>query len=43
MQVEQVISELTERALTALDAAEIDDRARGVLRMLAAAATQRVV
>ena len=42
-QVEQVISELTERALTALDAAEIDDRARGVLRRLAAAATQRVV
>jgi len=42
-QVEQVIDELTERALTALDAAEIDDRARGVLRTLAAAATQRVV
>ena len=42
-QVEQVIDELTERALTALDAAAIDDRARGVLRALATAATQRVV
>jgi geranylgeranyl diphosphate synthase type I len=42
-QVEQVIGELTDRALTALDEADIDDRARGVLRTLADAATQRVV
>ena len=42
-QVEDVISALTERALTALDAADIRDEARGVLRELAAAATQRTV
>lgn len=42
-QVEQVITALTERALTALDAADIRDEARGVLRDLAAAATQRTV
>ena len=42
-QVEQVIVELTDRALTALDTADIDDRARRVLRGLAEAATQRVV
>jgi geranylgeranyl diphosphate synthase type I len=42
-QVEQVITALTERALTALDAADIRDEAKGVLRDLAAAATQRTV
>jgi geranylgeranyl diphosphate synthase type I len=42
-QVEQVITALTDRALTALDAADIRDEARGVLRDLAAAATQRTV
>ncbi|MDQ6642320.1 MAG: polyprenyl synthetase family protein, partial [Actinomycetota bacterium] len=42
-QVEEVIGELTDRALSALDAADIDDRAREVLRELADAATQRVV
>jgi geranylgeranyl diphosphate synthase type I len=42
-QVEEVIAALTERALTALDAADIRDEARGVLRDLAAAATQRTV
>ncbi|MEP6815973.1 MAG: polyprenyl synthetase family protein [Marmoricola sp.] len=42
-QVEEVIGELTGRALEALDVADIDDRARGVLRALADAATQRVV
>jgi geranylgeranyl diphosphate synthase type I len=42
-QVEQVITALTDHALTALDAAEIRDEARGVLRDLAAAATQRTV
>jgi geranylgeranyl diphosphate synthase type I len=42
-QVEQVIGELTGRALIALDAAAIDDDAREVLRSLAGAATQRVV
>ncbi len=42
-QVEQVIGELTDRALTALDQADIDETARGVLRTLADAATQRVV
>ncbi|HET8602915.1 MAG TPA: polyprenyl synthetase family protein [Marmoricola sp.] len=40
-QVEQVIAELTGRALAALDDAEVTDRARGVLRGLAEAATQR--
>jgi geranylgeranyl diphosphate synthase, type I len=42
-QVEEVISALTDRALAALDAAEIRDEARAVLRDLAAAATQRTV
>jgi geranylgeranyl diphosphate synthase type I len=42
-QVEDVITALTERALTALDAADIRDEARAVLRDLAAAATQRTV
>jgi geranylgeranyl diphosphate synthase, type I len=42
-QVEDVISALTDRALDALDAAQIRDDARGVLRELAAAATQRTV
>ncbi len=40
-QVEQVIGQLTERALSALDAADVTDEARVVLRGLAAAATQR--
>ena len=43
MQVETVISELTERSLAALAAADITDRARGVLAGLAAEATQRAV
>ena len=43
MQVETVISELTERSLSALAAADITDRARGVLAGLAAEATQRAV
>jgi geranylgeranyl diphosphate synthase type I len=43
LQVEAVISELTERSLAALEAADITDRARGVLAGLAAAATQRAV
>jgi geranylgeranyl diphosphate synthase type I len=42
-QVEQVISSLTSRALEALDGAQIREDARGVLRELAAAATQRTV
>jgi geranylgeranyl diphosphate synthase type I len=42
-QVEQVISELTRHAVTALDAARIDDRARAVLGELADAVTQRLV
>lgn len=42
-QVEDVITALTDRALSALDAAEIRGEARGVLRDLAAAATQRTV
>jgi geranylgeranyl diphosphate synthase type I len=42
-QVEDVITALTDRALTALDAADVRDEARGVLRDLAAAATQRTV
>jgi geranylgeranyl diphosphate synthase, type I len=42
-QVEAVIDELADRAVAALDRADVDDRARGVLRDLAAAATQRVV
>jgi geranylgeranyl diphosphate synthase type I len=40
-QVEDVITALTDRALAALDAADIRDEARGVLRELAAATTQR--
>jgi geranylgeranyl diphosphate synthase, type I len=42
-QVEQVIEELARLAVVALDAAEIDDAAREVLRQLASAATQRAV
>ncbi|GAA4366561.1 geranylgeranyl pyrophosphate synthase IdsA [Nocardioides caricicola] len=42
-QVEAVIGELGDHALTALDKADLDDAARGVLRELASAATQRVV
>jgi geranylgeranyl diphosphate synthase type I len=42
-QVEDVITALTDRALAALDAADVRDEARVVLRDLAAAATQRVV
>ena len=42
-QVEDVITALADRALTTLEGAAIDERARGVLRRLAAAATQRVV
>lgn len=42
-QVESVISELAGRAVTALERAELDDRARGVLRELASAATDRAV
>ncbi len=42
-QVEAVISQLTERSLAALDAAEVTDHARGVLAGLAAQVTQRAV
>jgi geranylgeranyl diphosphate synthase type I len=42
-QVEAVIGQLADHAVTALDKADIDDHARGVLRELASAATQRVV
>ena len=42
-QVEAVIGELAGLAVTALDRAEVDDRARVVLRELASAATQRAV
>jgi geranylgeranyl diphosphate synthase, type I len=42
-QVEQVIDALAARALEALDAADVDDHARVVLRGLADAATRRVV
>jgi hypothetical protein len=38
-----VITALTDRALTELDAADLREEARAVLRVLAAAATQRVV
>ena len=38
-----VISELSDRAVAALDRADIDARARVVLRELAAATTQRAV
>jgi geranylgeranyl diphosphate synthase type I len=43
VQVEAVISELTERSLAALEAADVTDRARDVLAGLAAETTQRVV
>jgi geranylgeranyl diphosphate synthase, type I len=42
-QVEMVIKELADRALSALEVAPVDDRARVVLGELASAATQRVV
>jgi geranylgeranyl diphosphate synthase type I len=42
-QVESVIRELVDLALTALDKADLDEDARGVLRGLASAATDRVV
>jgi len=42
-QVESVITELAGRAVTALERAEVDDRARAVLRELASAATDRAV
>jgi geranylgeranyl diphosphate synthase type I len=42
-QVEMVIKELADRALTALDGSPVDDQARVVLRELASAATQRVL
>jgi geranylgeranyl diphosphate synthase type I len=42
-QVETVIGELATRAVAALERADLDARARGVLRELAAAATDRVV
>ncbi|GAB6984737.1 polyprenyl synthetase family protein [Nocardioides pyridinolyticus] len=42
-QVEQVIEQLAAHAVAALDEAAIDDHARGVLRGLAASATQRAV
>jgi geranylgeranyl diphosphate synthase type I len=42
-QVEDVIAQLTERALTALDAARITEPARAALRGLASAVTQRSV
>jgi geranylgeranyl diphosphate synthase type I len=42
-QVEEVIGALADRAVAALQAADIDDDARGVLTDLAAAATQRSV
>ncbi|MGO4256325.1 polyprenyl synthetase family protein [Marmoricola sp. RAF53] len=41
--VEELITSLTDRALAALDAADIREEAREVLRQLAAAATQRTV
>jgi len=42
-QVEMVIKELADRALTALDGSPVDHQARVVLRELASAATQRVL
>ena len=42
-QVESVIGELVNHALTALDRADVDEHARGILRELASAATDRVV
>jgi len=43
MQVEAVITQLTERSLAALGAADVTDRGRGVLAGLAAQVTQRAV
>jgi geranylgeranyl diphosphate synthase type I len=43
LQVEAVIHQLTERSLTALGAADVTERARGVLAGLAAQVTQRAV
>jgi geranylgeranyl diphosphate synthase type I len=43
VEVEKLIGELTDRSLTALERAPITATARGVLRTLAMAATQRVV
>lgn len=40
-QVEEMITDLTDRALAALEVADVRDEARSVLRELAAAATQR--
>jgi geranylgeranyl diphosphate synthase type I len=42
-QVEAVIERLAARALAALERAEVDETARGVLRDLASAVTQRAV
>jgi geranylgeranyl diphosphate synthase type I len=42
-QVEAVIEELATHAVAALGRADVDDRARGVLRGLASSATQRVL
>ena len=42
-EVERRIAALTSQALAALEAAPVTDQARGVLRDLAAAATQRVI
>jgi geranylgeranyl diphosphate synthase type I len=42
-QVEHVIGELVARATSALQRADLDERARGVLHELATAATDRVV
>jgi geranylgeranyl diphosphate synthase type I len=42
-QVEEVISQLTERSLAALESADVTERARGVLAGLAAQVTQRAV
>ena len=42
-QVEEVIDALARRALDALDRSPLDDRARGVLRDLATAATHRTL
>lgn len=42
-QVEAVIGDLASHAVAALDRADVDEHARGVLRQLASSATQRVV
>ncbi len=42
-QVEAVIGELADHAVSSLDKADLDEHARAVLRDLASAATQRVV